>query len=96
MLSWRNPVYCRTESNIVDLWINSACNVSESTITNAGIRNEALRVAFIHAEESEATDGSVVKEFYSKLVKADVRGKDQVYKRCTSCFCVNETIIFLM
>ncbi|KAL8123352.1 hypothetical protein AgCh_011353 [Apium graveolens] len=40
-------------------------------------RNEALRVAFIHAEESGLTDGSVVKEFYSKLVKADVHGKDQ-------------------
>ncbi|KAL8123334.1 hypothetical protein AgCh_011340 [Apium graveolens] len=39
--------------------------------------NEALRVAFIHAEESGLADGSVVKEFYSKLVKADVHGKDQ-------------------
>jgi callose synthase len=39
-------------------------------------RNEALRVAFIHVEESGAA-GKVVKEFYSKLVKADVHGKDQ-------------------
>ncbi|XP_028116346.1 callose synthase 10 isoform X1 [Camellia sinensis] len=40
-------------------------------------RNEALRVAFIHVEESGAADGTVLKEFYSKLVKADVHGKDQ-------------------
>lgn len=39
-------------------------------------RNEALRVAFIHAEES--SDGKGPKEFYSKLVKADIHGKDQV------------------
>ncbi|KAL4178545.1 hypothetical protein AMTRI_Chr13g115600 [Amborella trichopoda] len=36
-------------------------------------RNEALRVAFIHTEES--ADGS--REYFSKLVKADVHGKDQ-------------------
>ncbi|KAL9156223.1 hypothetical protein ABFS82_09G060500 [Erythranthe guttata] len=40
-------------------------------------RNEALRVAFIHVEESGAADGNVTKEFYSKLVKADANGKDQ-------------------
>ncbi|KAF8390568.1 hypothetical protein HHK36_025095 [Tetracentron sinense] len=40
-------------------------------------RNEALRVAFIHVEESGTTDGNISKEFYSKLVKADVHGKDQ-------------------
>ncbi|KAL5750690.1 hypothetical protein ACOSP7_025293 [Xanthoceras sorbifolium] len=40
-------------------------------------RNEALRVAFIHVEESGSTDGKVSKEFYSKLVKADINGKDQ-------------------
>ncbi|KAH7865146.1 hypothetical protein Vadar_002820 [Vaccinium darrowii] len=40
-------------------------------------RNEALRVAFIHVEESGATDGKIEKHFYSKLVKADVNGKDQ-------------------
>ncbi|KAK3005726.1 hypothetical protein RJ639_016711 [Escallonia herrerae] len=39
--------------------------------------NEALRVAFIHVEESSAGDGMVSKEYYSKLVKADVHGKDQ-------------------
>jgi callose synthase len=37
-------------------------------------RNEALRVAFIH-EEDVSSDGR--KEYYSKLVKADVHGKDQ-------------------
>lgn len=41
-------------------------------------RNEALRVAFIHMEESGKSDGTVTKEFYSKLVKADAHGKDQV------------------
>lgn len=41
-------------------------------------RNEALRVAFIHAEDSVTTDGKLTKEFYSKLVKADGNGKDQV------------------
>lgn len=41
-------------------------------------RNEALRVAFIHMEESSKSDGTVTKEFYSKLVKADAHGKDQV------------------
>ncbi|CAA0830180.1 Callose synthase 10 [Striga hermonthica] len=41
-------------------------------------RNEALRVAFIHVEESGEADGKVTKEFYSKLVKADAHGKDQV------------------
>ncbi|XP_077236924.1 glucan synthase-like 8 [Tasmannia lanceolata] len=40
-------------------------------------RNEALRVAFIHVEENVTTNGQVVKEFFSKLVKADVHGKDQ-------------------
>ncbi|KAE8123986.1 hypothetical protein FH972_018899 [Carpinus fangiana] len=38
-------------------------------------RNEALRVAFIHEEESSAAEKE--KEFYSKLVKADIHGKDQ-------------------
>ncbi|OAY48210.2 callose synthase 10 [Manihot esculenta] len=40
-------------------------------------RNEALRVAFIHVEESGSADGTVSKEFFSKLVKADIHGKDQ-------------------
>ncbi|KAI3499518.1 hypothetical protein L1887_35319 [Cichorium endivia] len=40
-------------------------------------RNEALRVAFIHAEESPGADGKITKSFYSKLVKADINGKDQ-------------------
>nr|XP_043615272.1 callose synthase 10 isoform X2 [Erigeron canadensis] len=40
-------------------------------------RNEALRVAFIHVEESAGLDGKIVKSFYSKLVKADIQGKDQ-------------------
>lgn len=40
-------------------------------------RNEALRVAFIHVEESAGGDGKILKSFYSKLVKADINGKDQ-------------------
>ncbi|XP_076938862.1 callose synthase 10-like isoform X2 [Bidens hawaiensis] len=40
-------------------------------------RNEALRVAFIHVEESPGDDGKLVRSFYSKLVKADIQGKDQ-------------------
>lgn len=39
-------------------------------------RNEALRVAFIDIVE-KLKDGKVYKEFYSKLVKADVHGKDK-------------------
>ncbi|XAR67942.1 1,3-beta-glucan synthase [Bertholletia excelsa] len=39
-------------------------------------RNEALRVAFIHVEENTAADKDS-KSFYSRLVKADVDGKDQ-------------------
>ncbi|KAG5516076.1 hypothetical protein RHGRI_036952 [Rhododendron griersonianum] len=39
--------------------------------------NEALRVAFIHVEVIAAADGTILKEFYSKLVKADINGKDQ-------------------
>ncbi|CAD5193134.1 callose synthase 10-like [Musa acuminata AAA Group] len=40
-------------------------------------RNEALRVAFIHVEENALADGTISKDFYSKLVKADANGKDQ-------------------
>ncbi|KAK7350678.1 hypothetical protein VNO77_09549 [Canavalia gladiata] len=39
-------------------------------------RNEALRVAFIHVDES-TTDANTPRVFYSKLVKADINGKDQ-------------------
>ncbi|KAL9407348.1 hypothetical protein Peur_004320 [Populus x canadensis] len=39
-------------------------------------RNEALRVAFIDEVES-LKDGKVHKEYYSKLVKADINGKDK-------------------
>ncbi|WVZ58008.1 hypothetical protein U9M48_008324 [Paspalum notatum var. saurae] len=40
-------------------------------------RNEALRVAFIHEEDRVSSDGHSTREYYSKLVKADVHGKDQ-------------------
>lgn len=39
-------------------------------------RNEALRVAFIDLVET-LKDGTVHTEFYSKLVKADINGKDK-------------------
>ncbi|RVW48587.1 Callose synthase 9 [Vitis vinifera] len=39
-------------------------------------RNEALRVAYIDSVET-LKDGIVQTEFYSKLVKADINGKDQ-------------------
>ncbi|KAG6787620.1 hypothetical protein POTOM_003663 [Populus tomentosa] len=39
-------------------------------------RNEALRVAFIDEVES-LKDGKVHREYYSKLVKADINGKDK-------------------
>lgn len=41
------------------------------------LRNEALRVAYIDDVET-LKDGRVHKEFYSKLVKADINGKDKV------------------
>ncbi|KAL9267094.1 Callose synthase 10-like protein [Drosera capensis] len=40
-------------------------------------RNEALRVAYIHLEESTGPEGDAKKEYYSKLVKADINGKDE-------------------
>uniref|UniRef100_A0A7N0RAG3 1,3-beta-glucan synthase n=1 Tax=Kalanchoe fedtschenkoi TaxID=63787 RepID=A0A7N0RAG3_KALFE len=43
-------------------------------------RNEALRVAFIQVDEIGDADGKIQKEYFSKLVKADVNGKDlEVY-----------------
>nr|QKN22529.1 callose synthase 9 [Urtica dioica subsp. dioica] len=39
-------------------------------------RNEALRVAFIDEIET-LTDGKVQREFFSKLVKGDINGKDK-------------------
>jgi hypothetical protein len=46
-------------------------------------RNEALRVAFIDVVET-LRDGKVNTEYYSKLVKADINGKDKVPFFCTS------------
>lgn len=40
-------------------------------------RNEALRVAFIDEVET-LKEGKVNKEYISKLVKADINGKDKV------------------
>lgn len=41
-------------------------------------RNEALRIAFIDNVE-KIIDGKPHTEYYSKLVKADIRGKDKVW-----------------
>lgn len=40
-------------------------------------RNEALRVAYIDEVEN-AKNGKPTTEYYSKLVKADIHGKDKV------------------
>ena len=37
-------------------------------------------MAFIHEEDSVSSDGHAIKEYHSKLVKADIHGKDQVSK----------------
>lgn len=42
-----------------------------------GSRNEALRVAYIDTVET-VKDGKPHTEYYSKLVKADIHGKDKV------------------
>ncbi|CAO2824721.1 unnamed protein product [Amaranthus hypochondriacus] len=53
-------------------------NLPEATDINLLLqRNEALRVAFIHLEEKAGADNNVIKEYYSKLVKADVHGRDE-------------------
>jgi hypothetical protein len=41
------------------------------------LRNEALRVAYIDEIES-VKNGKLSTEYYSKLVKADIHGKDKV------------------
>ena len=51
-------------------------------------RNEALRVAYIHVEETGTADQKIVKEYYSKLVKADINGKDQV----VGCFVISLSV----
>nr|GMD61814.1 callose synthase 9 [Ipomoea batatas] len=45
-------------------------------------RNEALRVAFIDEVET-LKDGKVNKEYFSKLVKADINGKDKNFLKST-------------
>ena len=53
------------------------CSHSKISYFCSPIRNEALRVAFIDEVET-MKDGIVQTEFYSKLVKADINGKDKV------------------
>lgn len=50
---------------------------SSNFSTICSYRNEALRVAFIDVVET-LRDGKVNTEYYSKLVKADINGKDKV------------------
>jgi callose synthase len=40
-------------------------------------RNDSLRIAYIHTEKV-LKDGKLETEYYSKLIKADLSGKDQV------------------
>lgn len=47
------------------------------------VRNEALRVAYIDVVEN-MKDGNYT-EYYSKLVKADIHGKDKVCHVQLSC-----------
>lgn len=51
---------------------------SEVSCFYSPLRNEALRVAFIDEVET-MKDGIVQTDFYSKLVKADINGKDKVF-----------------
>ncbi|KAJ6869874.1 hypothetical protein NC651_034550 [Populus alba x Populus x berolinensis] len=66
-----SDVNCILSSCCMSAYVNSGC------ISDFTLMNEALRVAFIHVEESDGADGQVSHEFYSKLVKADIHGKDQ-------------------
>lgn len=54
----------------------SSCNCLFHYL-NSENRNEALRVAFIDVVET-LKDGKVHTEYFSKLVKADINGKDKV------------------
>ncbi|KHN27111.1 Callose synthase 9 [Glycine soja] len=56
-------------------------------------RNEALRVAFIDVVET-LKEGKVNTEYYSKLVKADINGKDKVLFFYT--FCIYRSIFYFL
>jgi hypothetical protein len=58
------------------IFFNSITSTSNFSIICA-LRNEALRVAFIDVVEN-LRYGKVNTEHYSKLVKADINGKDKV------------------
>lgn len=58
------------------LFLDNTLHISYVSIFVISTRYEALRVAFIHSEDV-GVEGK--KEFYSKLVKADIHGKDQVH-----------------
>lgn len=46
-------------------------------------RNDSLRIAYVH-ETKQLIEGKPFTEYYSKLVKADPSGKDQVKCNCIS------------
>lgn len=60
----------------VTTFIDNILHKSYASTFATATRYEALRVAFIHSEDV-GVEGK--KEFYSKLVKADIHGKDQVH-----------------
>lgn len=58
--------------------ISSSCYNFIFCHLNSGNRNEALRIAFIDVVET-LKEGKVYTEYFSKLVKADINGKDKVH-----------------
>ncbi|KAF3436812.1 hypothetical protein FNV43_RR19565 [Rhamnella rubrinervis] len=65
-------------NDVLDLCYLFLVNVTELHGKEIARRNEALQVAFIHVEESGATDGKVSIEFYSNLVKANTQKRSGV------------------
>ncbi|CAI9280131.1 unnamed protein product [Lactuca saligna] len=69
-------LYCGVASGL-GILLGRGFDASELFREHITMRNEALRVAFIHVEEFPGGDGKITKSSYSKLVKADINGKDQ-------------------
>ena len=72
------------------MWLYYSCCkfkfLNDILIVRFPYRNEALRVAYI--DEVETTAGKVNKEFFSKLVKGDINGKDKVIYLFIPFFCL--------
>lgn len=62
----------------------SALLCKELDILTCFGRNDSLRIAYIH-EAKQMIDGKPFTEYYSKLVKADPSGKDQVKANVERC-----------